>query len=459
MPRTLPYFIARSGKNKGSLGQRMANASIWTVGTLLGINFLRFFSNILTTRLLAPEAFALIAIAIAIEIFVGMFVDLGVGRSVQREKDGATPDFLRVAWTVQITLMSFVACALLLLAGCLWLFADSIFPTGSVYRDPMLPSVLAVIASLPMLKALQSTNIIVAVRDLNFRLVGILRLCATVTGIIAMITFLLISPTVWGLVFGMIVNAILMILFTHTLIPGPSMSLAWNGEIFSRIWSYGRFVLGASPLNFIHTQGDRLILGALLDTTTFGLFAIARVWVSALETICSSICNGVGFSGLSKVFRTNPAALPSTFLKVHLATDIMYFASFAAFALGGPILVDAFYTDTYSKVGDILVLLSLVFLFGRTIPSGQYLLTVGKSKQVMYCTAIRAVSLVAFSITGFHFFGLKAALFGIGLSFLTALPFQMVVVGSDVPGYNRREVLWCALYIVGSLAVLCLADL
>ena len=116
-------------------------------------------------------------------------------------------------------------------------------------------------------------------------------------------------------------------------------------------------------------------------------------------------------------------------------------------------------TDTYAMVGDILVILSLTFLFGRSWPVGQYLLAVGKSKQVLYLSASRASGLIVFCLLGFHFSGLTGALFGIGLSQLSALPIQMVVIGRKVPGYNRREFLWCAIYIVGSLAVLWLSGL
>ena len=456
---SLQHLVTRLFGSEGSLGQRMAKASVWTVGTLLGVNFLRLSSNLITTRLLVPEAFALVAIALAIEACIKMFVDFGVPNSIQREKDGATPHFLRVAWTLVILVMSCVTCILLILSGCLWFFAESLFPAGSVYTDPMLPPVLAVVAFLPILRGLRSTNLILAMRNLNYRLVGILQLSATVASITATITFLLISPTVWGLVFGMIVNAVSMTLFTHTLIPGPRMSLAWDSDIFSRIWRYGKFILGSTPLNFINAQGDRFILAALLDTKTFGLFSVAAIWVSALTRICRSVSARVGFSGLSEVYRKNPAALPRRFLKVQIATDIMFFACFATVALGGPVLVNTLYTETYAMVGDILVVLSLTFLFGRTRPAGQYLLTIGKSKEVLYLAASRAFGLIIFSLLGFHFFGLKGALFGIGLSQLSALPIQMVVIGREVPGYNRREFLWCAVYIIGSLAVLWQSDL
>ena len=456
---SLQHLTARLFGSEGSLGQRMAKASVWTVGTMLGVNFLRLGSNLITTRLLVPEAFALVAIAITIEGCIKMFVDFGVPNSIQREKDGATPHFLRVAWTLLIIVMSCVTCILLIVAGSLWFFAESLFPAGSVYTDPLLPPVLAVVAFLPILKGLQSTNIVLAIRNLNFRLVGLLDLSATMASITAMIAFLLISPTVWGLVFGVIVNAVSMTLLTHTLIPGPRMSLAWDSEIFSRIWRYGKFILGSTPLTFISTQGDRFIFAALLDTKTFGIYSIAQVWISALNGICGSLSTRVGFSGLAEVYRKNPAALPSRFVRVQIATDIMFFACFATVALGGPVLVNTLYTETYAMVGDILVVLSLTFLFGRTRPAGQYLLTIGKSKEVLYLAAIRAFGLIIFSLLGFHFFGLKGALFGIGLSQLSALPLQMVVIGREVPGYNRREFLWCAVYIVGSLAVLWQSDL
>ena len=182
---SLQHLTAQLFGSAGSLGQRMAKASVWTVGTMLGVNFLRLGSNLITTRLLVPEAFALVAIAIAIEGCIKMFVDFGVPNSIQREKDGATPHFLRVAWTLLIIVMSCVTCILLIVAGGLWFFAESLFPAGSVYTDPLLPPVLAVVAFLPILRGLQSTNFILAMRNLNYHLVGIMELSATVASITA----------------------------------------------------------------------------------------------------------------------------------------------------------------------------------------------------------------------------------------------------------------------------------
>ena len=106
-----------------SLRTRAISAGIWMLAGY-GLSLcLRLGSNLLMTRLLAPEMFGVMAIAAMVTAILMMLSDLGIGQSIVRSPHGGEPVFLDTAWTVQILrglglwLVALTVCGLLYWAG------------------------------------------------------------------------------------------------------------------------------------------------------------------------------------------------------------------------------------------------------------------------------------------------------------------------------------------------------
>src|SRR5947209_12532904 len=84
------------------LRRRVLNAGTWVFAGYVLSQVIRFGSNLLLTRLLVPEMFGVMAIAMVVIIGLAMFSDLGLGQSVVRSVRGSEPLFLNTAWVVQI---------------------------------------------------------------------------------------------------------------------------------------------------------------------------------------------------------------------------------------------------------------------------------------------------------------------------------------------------------------------
>lgn len=448
---TLLQRLIRRRRGPGSLGRRMAKAGVWTLGESLGMSALRLGSNLITTRLLLPEAFGLIAIVVAIEMGCRMFTDLGLSQSVQREADGDSPRFLRVIWSLQLLLMGGVSAVILCIAAALALAPDGLFATGTVYADPVLPGLVAASALLPLLRGFNSSTEYLAARNLNFRILTILRLSAYVLSLIAMLSLLYHLRSVWVLLGGIVLNAGLFALLSHLILPGPRMRLEWDRQILGRVWRFGRYVVGSSPLSFVAQQGDRFLLGALLDATTFGYYAIAVVWISALRALCGRVIQRVGFAGLSEMQRTAPEALPRKLARLHDMVSTAVLALFLATALGGHAFVALLYPARLAPVADFFVLLSLLVLFTRNSVMGQYLLVAGESGRVMILAALRAAGLIVLTLIGYRLWGPEGAVAGVVASGLVHVPVLIAFLARHLPAFCvRREAGWFALSILAT---------
>src|SRR5258708_13138289 len=110
--------ISRMPLARIALRQRVMKAGVWSIAGY-GINLaIRFGTNLLMTRVLAPEMFGVMAVASMIMVGLSMFSDIGLRQNVIQSSRGNDPSFLNTAWSMQIILCLF-----------LWAFAAVLIPT------------------------------------------------------------------------------------------------------------------------------------------------------------------------------------------------------------------------------------------------------------------------------------------------------------------------------------------
>src|SRR5512139_161778 len=143
-----------------TLKQRAGNAALW-----IGLGFaltqvIRLGSSIVLTRLLSPDMYGLVAMGSVIVSAVVMMSDFGFSLGVIRDRRGDDPTFLNTIWTLQLV-RGLALCALMNLAALTMLAAAAWAPglLGGSYGDPRLPAVVAILSLVPIMAALESTNL------------------------------------------------------------------------------------------------------------------------------------------------------------------------------------------------------------------------------------------------------------------------------------------------------------
>ncbi|NEQ25446.1 MAG: oligosaccharide flippase family protein, partial [Microcoleus sp. SIO2G3] len=111
-----------------SLKKLAIRGMIWTIAGYGAGQILRFGSNLILTRLLAPELFGLMALVNIFVMGLHLFSDVGIGMNVVQNKRGDDPDFLNTAWTIQVIRGAFLCLACLLIT----------WPLAHLYNEPQL---------------------------------------------------------------------------------------------------------------------------------------------------------------------------------------------------------------------------------------------------------------------------------------------------------------------------------
>src|SRR5260370_33210440 len=84
------------------LKHRALRAGWWTLASYILNLAIRFGSNLILTRLLAPEMFGVMTIAPIIIIGLAMFSDLGLKQNIVQSVRGHDTHFLNTSWTIQM---------------------------------------------------------------------------------------------------------------------------------------------------------------------------------------------------------------------------------------------------------------------------------------------------------------------------------------------------------------------
>lgn len=444
--------INRFVPRPGSLGARTIRAGLWSLVQVGALHVLRLGSNLIMTRLLVPEAFGLIALVGTVVTAFALFSDIGISRSIVRERDGADPYFLQAAWTVKILRGGIIAGGVLVAALLLGLLGPRLAAEGTVYADPRLPWLIAISAFAPFMQGFESTKRELALRRIQMGRLSAVEIGAQVTSITAMVVFASLSPTVWALLAGMLVNFAAKSAGSHLFLPGPSMRLIWDAEIADRLWQFGKWLMGSSIFTFFARNADRFILGALLPAGAFGIYVIARIWIDAGQQVIQRLGDQVGFSTIGEVIRDRPADAARLYRKFQTVMDVLCLsAALALFVLGQP-LIDLLYTETYAEAGSYLRILALGLLALRFDPLNGLVMNIGNSRAMMGISALRAAALCVSLPLAYDAFGLTGALFAVALSPLASVPLTLWVLR---PVLGRQLVLdaaWVGLILAMAAA-------
>ncbi len=405
------------------LRRRIIHAASWSMVGFGLTQALRLAGNLMMTRLLVPEMFGVMAVVTVVIVGLHLLSDVGLRQVVVQSSRGGRPEFLNTVWVMQIVRGALVwLIALLLSLGLTmgnragWLAADS------VYAEPMLPLVLAVTSLSAMIAGFESTKLATATRALAQGRLILIEIAGQAAGLLVMIGWALMSRTIWALVAASIVASLVRVILSHTALPGATNRLSWDNSSAREVFGFGKWVCLSSFTGFLLNSGDRLLLGALVNAKTLGMYSIAYFIVNAVTQAVSRLNGRVSFPALSEVVRDRPTELAKAYHKLRIPLDLATLLLAGVMFSGGESLVGLLYDDRYIEAGVMLQILSLSLLAVRYDLASQCYLALGKPQLISAIIFVQLVALYAFVPLAFFRYGLEGALWVIALNFVFSLP-------------------------------------
>lgn len=436
-----------------SLRSRVLRAGAWTMVGHVASQILRLGSNLIMTRLLVPEMFGIMALANVLLVGLQLFSDLGLRQNIVQSWRGHDPIFLNTIWTVQI-----------LRGGLLWIVALGMafalnlldlahwLPASSVYAEPVLPSILAVLSFNAFINGFESTKLATASRNLALGKLIKIDLVCQAAGIALMVAWVLVDRSIWALVAGSLLTSLLRVPLGNALLPGERNRLQWDRAALREILSFGKWIFATSILGFLAANGDRLVLGGLTDAKTLGMYSIAFFMVSALRDIFTKLTGNVVFPALSEVARERPAMMKQTYYKFRKPLDMATLLTTGVLFSAGHLLVHILYDHRYFPAGHMLEILCITLFEVRYSVAAQCFMALGKPKLFIPIIGIQVMALYGLMPLAFVWYGLDGALWVAGGSVLFTIPITLYLK-VKLGLFDATRELWALPWLACGLAL------
>ena len=405
-------------------------AARWTLLGHFAAQLLRFGSNLILTRLLAPDLFGVMSVGYMAFTGLAMVSDLGLGAVVARSPRGDEPRFLNVVWVAQIGRGVLMTVGALGLSAALWLGAGrALFSDHSVYADPRLPGLLAMVSLYGVIEGLESTKSLWVRRNLSLAALTKIDLLAQAGTTAFILIWAAVDPSIWALGMGWVFGVFLRTTLTHWKLPGPSNRLEWESAAFREIMAFGRWALISSPISFLLVNGDRLLLGALLSADQMGFYAIALLLITAIQSVILKLTGQSVQPALSEVVRDQPGELKRTLYRIRFPLDVMCAAPAGILFVLGDAVIALLYDNRYQPAGWMLSVLAPTLALIQLNVFDQALIALGRIRMLSALNFCRLFALYALIPAFYLLWGTPGAIIAVTTSAIVNCALQLFLQG------------------------------
>ncbi|WP_088330331.1 lipopolysaccharide biosynthesis protein [Lacimicrobium sp. SS2-24] len=363
---------------------KVYSGSAFMLITRIGIKSIGLISSIILARLLVPEDFGLVAIAMAIYAFIELFGALGLGTVLIQSQSDDRDDY-NTAWTFKVLFGTISALAMLLAAPYVAQF----------YSDPRLEHVIYVIAFASILSGAANIGVVNFQKDMDFRKELKYQLMPKLISFVITLTLAFIYRNYWALVIGMVSNQFIILLFSYWMHPfRPRFGL----KSFNKLFSFSRWLLLNNVLFYLNDKFSELIVGRVLSPSAVGIFAIGKE-IAHLPTMeMAKPINKATFPVYSR-FKDNFTELRKAYLNTVALTACLTMPAALGIALIAPLFVEVVLGDKWLPAAPLIQLLALSsMLTSITVNNGYIYMACGKPNIMFLINFIRTAMFFAFFI-------------------------------------------------------------
>jgi O-antigen/teichoic acid export membrane protein len=354
----------------------------------------RFFSqsstfvvSIFLARLLNPEDFGLIAMAMAFIHIGGVFIDVGFSAALIQNKENSTLTYN--------TIFIFNIIAGICLTGLVYFMSDLI---GEFYNNPEIALLVKWLSLFFVFNSFNRVQNAILSRELNFKALTIRMFIASTIGGSLGVAAAYNDYGVYSLVIQILSTAVMStLLLWSTSKWRPKLQFSY--QEMKKLFGFSVFAFLERVMNNIFLRLDVLLLAKIFNPIAVGFYTRASTLQDQATKYSSSSIIRVLFPVLSK-YQDRPNEFRRIYLKMF---EIISFLSFGLtgllFILGSDIIISLF----GEKWAPSIPIFQILILASATIPLNSLMwnaiMSQGKSKENFYLGLVKkTISLIPFVI-------------------------------------------------------------
>jgi len=396
----------------GDLATRTARSGVWLTALNVTTRGLELLALFVLARLLTPEDFGIIGIALLTLTALQRFSNTGFTAALIQRPEENVDAYLDTAWTLQVLRGIVLGAIVYLLAA----------PVAGFFDAPLVRPVLTVIALVPIVNGLGNPGTIYFQKDLAFHRQFFFLLSTSLTYVVVTVALAFAWGNVWALVAGRIAAEIAQLLASYALHgyrPRPSLDRTAARELIG----YGKWLTASGIVYFFADEGDDFVVGAILGATALGFYRLSyRVALTPASEVVG-VVSTVMFPAYSKL-QDDLAAVREAFFRTVQLTTAITFPMGIGIIVVAPVFVESVLGPQWLPMVEALQMLSVYGLALSLAASfGPVWLALGRPDLAAKIGVVRVLVMAAIIYPATTEFGLAGTAGAVVVAYLLgALP-------------------------------------
>jgi O-antigen/teichoic acid export membrane protein len=273
---------------KDGLARLAGKALIWRGIELAGVKIIFLVRMLILARLLSPDDFGLLAIAMTAIGFFLSITDFGMLPALVQRPE-LNNEHYNSAWTVIVVRATTIT-------GIVFLSAPFI---ANIFHEPRAIPILQVLAIRPLLEASSSIRMADLIRDLEFRSLAFAKLSEGVLNTIISIGLAQYFG-VWALVWGALAGATAYLVMSYLLAPHRPCFL-FDFKSIQPLIQFGRWIFLTGLIAVFGGLILRVVISRQLGTEQLGLYFLAASLAFLPSEVAEKVAGYVAFPLFSRI--------------------------------------------------------------------------------------------------------------------------------------------------------------
>jgi len=325
-------------------------AVIWKAVQLAGVKSIFLIRLLILARLLTPEDFGLVAIAVSSIGVLLSLTNFGMVPALVQGKD-IDENHYNAAWTVNVT-------RALLVSGVVMIAAPFI---AQIFAEPRAITVIQALTLRPLLEALASIKVANLARSLQFRPLTVARLSeALVNTVVAVV--LAQSFGVWALVIGALAGSSTYLVLSYILAPHRPR-LLFDRAATRPLIRFGQWIFLTSVIAMAGSYVLRIVISRELGAAGLGLYFLAAQLAFLPAEIASEVVGAVAFPLFARL-QLDLNLVARTFRTTLIGISALLFPVCALLIILAPTLVQDLLGPRWEGTTPVIQVLAFVTMIG-----------------------------------------------------------------------------------------------
>lgn len=243
-----------------------SNKFLKSSAILVSIKFIQrslgLISTLVLARLLTPEDFGIVAVAMLVIYFSEVLSNTGMQQYLV-QVETIDKAVINTSWTLNLALKSGI---------CLMLYF-SLPLVNNFYQSPLVIDAVAVLIPVIFIRALKCPQLHIQRRELEYGVIFRIGVISKAVSFIVVVAIAMYSRSFWAIIVGDIVASVVGVILSYYYCRYfPKLSI----DNIKTQWQFSRWMMARGFLGYTRTQIDTFLVSQFFSLNQLGNFSIAR---------------------------------------------------------------------------------------------------------------------------------------------------------------------------------------